>query len=108
MALCEPSQAAIAARNKRLTRKSLQHSENEKTKLIGTMIITPPAKEVKDENVEKNKVKTEQDWLKLPKNIPKDDFSLNDPNVHPRLIHKDGSVCHSKSAWASLHKKPPL
>ena len=25
--------------------------------------------------------------------------------MHPRLIHKDRSVCHSKSAWASLHKK---
>ena len=58
--------------------------------------------------METSKVKTEQDWLKLSKNIPKDDFSLNDPNVHPRLIHRDGSLCHSKSAWASLNKKPPL
>ena len=26
----------------------------------------------------------------------------------PRLIHKDGSLCHSKTYWASLNKKPPL
>ena len=31
--------------------------------------------------MEINRVKTEQDWLKLPKNTLKDDFSLNDPNV---------------------------
>ena len=53
-------------------------------------------------------VKTEKDWLSLPKNIPKENISLYDPNVHPRLIHKDGSICHSKSYWKSLNKKPPL
>ena len=53
-------------------------------------------------------VKTEKDWLSLPKNIPKENISLSDPNVHPRLIHKDGSICHSKSYWKSLNKKPPL
>ena len=26
----------------------------------------------------------------------------------PRLIHKDGSLCHSKTYWASLNKEPPL
>ena len=28
--------------------------------------------------------------------------------MHPKPIHKDGLLCHSKSAWASLNKKPPL
>ena len=46
--LCEPSQTVIAARNQWITRKSLQKSENEQTKLIGMVIITPPAKEIKD------------------------------------------------------------
>ena len=56
IALHEPSQAVIAVRNERLTRRSLQCSEHEKTKLIGTVIITPSAKEIKHEEV-----KTEQD-----------------------------------------------
>ena len=103
--LHEPSQTVIATRNQRMTRKSIQNSEYEQTKLIGMMIITPPAKVIKEENDNKKKIKTEQDWLKLPKNIPKDTLSLNDLNVHPRLIHKDGSLCHSKTYWASLNKK---
>ena len=97
----------IAARNQSITRKSLQKSDNEQTKLIGTVIITPPAKEIKNEN-DGQKVKTEQDWLKLPKNIPKENISLDDPNVHPRLIHKDGTICHSKTYWSSIKRKPPL
>ena len=72
------------------------------------MIITPPTKEIKDESDIDKKVKTEQDWLKLPRNKPTENYSIGDPNVHPRLIHKDGSVCHSKMYWASLNKKPPL
>ena len=72
------------------------------------MIITPPAKKIKGDEEDKKTVKAEQDWLKLLKNIPKDNCSINDPNVHPRLIHKDGSLCHSKTYWASLDKKPPL
>ena len=107
VALREPSQTVIVARNQRITRKSLQKSNNEQTKLIGTVIITPPAKEIKDEN-DRKKVKTEQDWLKLPKNIPNEDISLDDPNVHPRLIHKDGMICHGKTYWSSIRRKPPL
>ena len=107
VALREPSQTVIAARNQRITRKSLQKSNNEQTKLIGTVIITPPAKEIKDENDGK-KVKTEQDWLKLPKNVPKENISLDDLNVRPRLIHKDGTICHSKTYWSSIKRKPPL
>ena len=106
-ALHEPSQTVIAARNQHVTQKSIQNSECEHTKLIGTVIITPPAKEIKGEN-DSTEIKSEQDWLKLQKNIPKESLSLNDPNVHPRLIHKDGTVCHSKSYWASINKKPPL
>ena len=71
------------------------------------VIITPPAKEIKDENNGK-KIKTEQDWLKLPKNVPKENISLDDPNVSPRLIHKDGTICHSKTYWSSIKRKPPL
>ena len=97
----------IAARNQRITRKSLQKSDNEQTKLIGTVIITPPAKEIKNEN-DGQKVKSEQDWLKLPKNVPKENISLDDPNVRPRLIHKDGTICHSKTYWSSIKRKPPL
>ena len=107
VALREPPQTVIAARKQRITRKSLQKSENEQTKLIGTVIITPPAKEIKDENNGK-KIKTEEDWLKLPKNVPKENISLDDPNVHPRLIHKDGMICHSKTYWSSIKRKPPL
>ena len=107
VALCEPSQTVIAARNHRVTQKSLQKSEYEQTKLIGTVIITPPAKEIKEENDSKI-IKTEQDWLKLPKNIPKENISIDDPNVRPRLIHKDGTICHSKTYWASIKRKPPL
>ena len=106
VALCEPSQTVIAAQNDRITRKSLQSSEYEQTKLIGTVIITPPAKEIKEEDEDMKKVKTEQDGLKLPKNISKDNYSVNDPNVCPRLIHKDRSLCHSRTYWASLNKKP--
>ena len=105
--LCEPSQTVIAARNQWITRKSLQKSESEQTKLIGTVIITLPAKEIKDENDGK-KIKTEQDWLKLPKNVPKENISIDDPNVRPRLIHKDGTICHSKTYWSSIKRKPPL
>ena len=71
------------------------------------MIITPPAKEKKSEHQD-SAVKTEKDWLSLPKNIPKENISLSDPNIHPRLIHKDRSICHSKTYWKSLNKKPPL
>ena len=105
--LREPSQTLIVARNQRITRKSLQKSDNEQTKLIGTVIITPPAKEIKNEN-DGQKAKTEQDWLKLPKNVPKENISLDDPNVHPRLINKDGTICHSKTYWSSIKRKPPL
>ena len=105
--LCEPSQTVIAARNQWITRKSLQKSDNEQTKLIGTVIITPPAKEIKNDN-DGQKVKTEQDWLKLPKNIPNENISLDDPNVCPRLIHKDGTICQSKTYWSSIKRKPPL
>ena len=97
----------IAARNQRITRKSLQKSDKEQTKLIGTVIITPPAKEIKNEN-DGQKVKTEQGWLKLPKNVPKENISLDNLNVHPRLIHKDGTICHSKTYWSSIKRKPPL
>ena len=75
VALREPSQTVIAARNQRITRKSLQKSKNEQTKLIGTVIITLPAKEIKDENNGK-KIKTEQDWLKLPKTFPRKTYHL--------------------------------
>ena len=85
--LKEPSQTVIAARNQRITRKSLQRSEYERTKLIGTVFITPPAKETKEEHKD-NVIKTEKEWLNLPKNVPLENISLNDPNVHPRLIHK--------------------
>ena len=105
--LREPSPMVIAARNQRITRKGLQSSEYTHTSLIGTVIITPPAKVKKSEHQD-SAVKTEKDWLSLPKNIPKENISLSDPNVHPRLIHKDGSICHSKSYWKSLNKKPPL
>ena len=105
--LREPSKTVIAARNQWITRRSLQKSENEQTKLIGTVIITLPAKEIKGEN-DRKKVKTEQDWLKLPKNIPKENISLDDLNAHPRLIHKDGTICHSKTYWSSIKRKPPL
>ena len=105
--LREPLQTVIAARNQRITRNSLQRSEYKHTSLIGTVIITPPAKEIKSEHQDST-VKTEKDWLSLPKNIPKENISLNDPHIHPRLIHKDGSICHSKTYWKSLKKKPPL
>ena len=82
-ALRKPSQTVIAARNQRITRKSIQSSEYKHTKLIGTVIITPLAKEIKGEDDNTKKIKTEQDWLKLPKNIPKDTLSLNNPNVCP-------------------------
>ena len=107
IALHEPSQTMIAARNQWITKKSLQKSDNEQAKLIGTVIITLPAIEIKNEN-DGQKVKTEQDWLKLPKNVPKENISLDDPNVHPRLIHKDGTICHSKTYWSSIKRKPPL
>ena len=97
----------IAARNQRITRKSLQSSEYTHTSLIRTVIITLPAKEKKSEHQD-SAVKTEKDWLSLPKNIPNENISLSDPNIHPRLIHKDGSICHSKTYWKSLNKKPPL
>ena len=71
------------------------------------MIITPPAKEIKSEHQD-SVVKTEKDWLSLSKNISKENISLSDPNIHPRLIHKDGSICHSKTYWKSWNKKPPL
>ena len=87
--------------------ESLQNSKYEQTKLISTVIITLPAKEIKEEKGDK-KIKTEQDWLKLPKNVPNENISINDPNVCPRLIHKDGTICHSKTYWASINKKPPL
>ena len=106
IALHEPSQTVLTAHNDQVTRKSLQRSAHDKRSLIGTVIMTPLAKEIKSEN--NKEIKTEQDWLNLPKNTPKEDFSLNDPNVRPRLVHRDGSLCHSKSAWASLNHKPPL
>ena len=55
------------------------------------MIITPPAKEKKSEHQD-SAVKTEKDWLSLPKNIPKENISLSDPNIYPRLIHKENET----------------
>ena len=55
-----------------------------------------------------SKVKKEQDGGNLPKNVPKDDYFLHDVNVNVGLIHKDDSICHSKTAWASFNKTPPL
>ena len=28
--------------------------------------------------------------------------------MRPKVIHKDGSICHNKSVWASFNKTPPL
>ena len=50
VALCKPSQTVIAARNQRITRKSLQKSEYEQTKLIWTVIITQRGMTIKNKN----------------------------------------------------------
>ena len=61
IAFREPSQTVIAARNQRVAQKSIQNSKYEHTKLIGTVIITPPAKEIKGKDEDTKKIKTEQD-----------------------------------------------
>ena len=95
VALHEPSQTVIAARNQRVTWKSIQSSEYEHTKLIGTVIITPPAKGIKGEDDDTKKIKTEQDLLKLPKKYPKG-YTLNKQHKCSPQINTQGWIIVSQ------------
>ena len=92
-ALREPSQTVIFAHRQCITRQGLRKmfpSPKHKTpKLVGTVIISPPAKTL----LSNKEIKQEDDWLKLPKNVPTDTRSLMDPSVKFTIKHADGSVC---------------
>ena len=77
--------------------------EHKTLKLVGTVIISPPAKTL----LSNKEIKQEDDWLKLPKNVPTDTRSLMDPSVKFTIKHADGSVCRHKKTWAFYTRKPP-
>ena len=77
--------------------------EHKTLKLVGTVIISPPAKTL----LSNKEIKQEDDWLKLPKNVPTDTRSLMDPSVKFTIKHADGSVCRLKKTWAFYTRKPP-
>ena len=76
---------------------------HKKPMLIGTAIISPPAKTIKSER----DIKKEDDWLNLPKNKLKDTQSLMDPAVQFTIRHTDSSICQHKKTWVFYNCKPP-
>ena len=116
----EPSAKRIKSQ-KMLTRQGLSElsSPTHRAKFVGTAIFTSPscskntqpeqAKEIDTELTVKAepKIKSEEDLLRLPPNIPRKVVDLKDPNVPVIIRHTDGSVCHSKKLYASFNKKPP-
>ena len=106
-ALREPSQTVISAHQQCVTRQGLRKMfpspEHKRPKLVGTVIISPPAKTL----LSNKEIKQEDDWLKLPKNVPADTRSLMDPLVKFTIKHTDGSICRHKKTWAFYNRKPP-
>ena len=106
-ALREPSQTVISAHWQCLMRQGLRRMfpspEHKTPKLVGTVIISPPAKTL----LSNKEIKQEDDWLKLPKNVPTDTRLLMDPSVKFTIKHTDGSVCRHKKTWAFYNCKPP-
>ena len=107
-ALREPSQTVLSAHQQHITRHGLRKlipSPDHKTpKLVGTMIISPLAKTF----LSNKEIKQEDDWLKLPKNVPTETRSLMDPLVKFTIKHVDGSICQHKKTWAFYNRKQPL
>ena len=81
-AIREPSQTVISAHWQHITRQGLRKMfpspEHKTLKLVGTVIISPPVKTL----LSNKEIKQEDDWLKLPKNIPTDTRSLMDLSVN--------------------------
>ena len=106
--LKQPSATVIAAHQQRFTRQGLNKMFpsplHKSPRLVGTVIISPPAKTV----INERDIKQEEDWLKLPKNVPKDTRSLMDPTVKFTIKHSDGSICHHKKTWAFYNRELPL
>ena len=114
----EPSAKRIKAQQ-RLTRQGLNElaSPNHRAKLIGTVIVTspsssestPPDHEIlREPDIKQEiKIKTEEDLLHLPPNVPRKVVDLKDPAVPLIIRHTDGSVCHSKKSYAFYNKEPP-
>ena len=116
----EPSAKRIKSQ-KMLTRQGLTElsSPTHRAKLVGTAIITSPSgsentqpeqgQEINTEPTVKTepKIKSEDDLLRLPPNIPRKVVDLKDPNVPLIIRHTDGSICHSKKSYASFNKNPP-
>ena len=104
-----------------LTRQGLNElaSPNHRAKLIGTAIVTSPSSskstQPEQEYVTQGeldikseiKIKTEEDLLHLPPNVPRKVVDLRDPNVPLIIRHTDGSLCHSKKSYAFYNKAPP-
>ena len=105
--LREPSATVLVAHQQRVTRHGLKKmfpSPPHKTpKLVGITIISPPAKTL----ISEKDIKQEDDWLNLPKNMPKDTRSLMDPTIKFTIKHTDGTVCRHKKTWAFYNRKPP-
>ena len=114
----QPSSKRIRSQ-KMLTRQGLNElsSPTHRAKLIGMAIVTSPSSSGSthpetgldtDLTVKvEPKIKTEEDLLRLPPNVPRKVVYLKDPNVPLLIRHTDGSVCHSKKSYASYNKKPP-
>ena len=104
-----------------LTRQGLKElaSPNHSAKLIGTAVVTSPSStdstQPEQEKESRNKVeikpeikiKTEEDILKLPPNVPRKVVNLRDPNVMVIIRHTDGAMCYSKKSYAFYNQKPP-
>ena len=96
-----------------LTRQGVNElaSPNHTGRLIGTVVVTSPSSsnstqpetEIKTEI----KIKTEEDILRLPPNVPRKIVDLRDPTVPLVIRHTDGSLCHSKKSYAFYNKTPP-
>ena len=108
----EPSAKRIKSQ-KMLTRQGVNElaSPNHTGRLIGTVVVTSPSSsdstqpetEIKTEI----KIKTEEDILRLPPNVPRKVVDLRDPTVPLVIRHTDGSLCHSKKSYAFYNKTPP-
>ena len=117
----EPSAKRIRSQNM-LTRQGIKNlaSPNHDARLLGTAIITSPSSSESNQEVDGNmsiesivksepdiKQEKEDDFLRLPPNVPRKVVDLNDPNVLVTIRHRHGTLCHSKKSYASYNQLPP-
>ena len=114
----EPSAKRMKSQ-KMLTRQGVNElaSPNHTGRLIGTVVVTSPSSSdsTQPETETNNKVeikteikiKTEEEILRLPPNVPRKVVDLRDPAVPLIIRHTNGSLCHSKKSYAFYNRTPP-